>query len=57
MPKPSKQKRTGKAIAKPKKNSYEKAKKAASKLGGASGKAVSAITKARKARRKALKMS
>ena len=54
MPKPSKQKRTGKAVAK-KKNGYKKAKKAAGKLGGMSGSAVSSIDKRRKALQKALK--
>ena len=56
MKKPSSQKRTGKAVARPnKKNGYKKAKKAASKLGGASGSAAKAITKNRTARQKALK--
>lgn len=53
--KPSSRPRTAKAKAKPAKNGYAQAKKVASKLGGGSGKAVSAIAKARKARQKALK--
>jgi hypothetical protein len=52
--KPSAMKRTGKAVAK-KKNGYAKATRAASKLGGQSGKAVSAIQKRRAATKRALK--
>jgi hypothetical protein len=54
MPKPSKMKRTGKAVAK-KKNGYKKAKTAASKFGGGLGKNVGSISKRRKALQKALK--
>jgi hypothetical protein len=49
--KPSAMKRTGKAVASP----AAKAKKAASKLGGASGLAVKAISKRKAATKKALK--
>lgn len=53
MPKkPSQMKKTAKAV---KKNGYSKAKKAASKLGGATGSAAKAISKNVAARRKALK--